>query len=314
MDKVDSYISTLTSGIGVGELIDNGSCGDHGGCVPIKVYPKIPSSDERNDDGGFRGKIPINKRRNYTCLFTKISIDGDPKVQVFRALAKELNKTDYREVIDGLSLFWIVNSDFFREGENYQEQNDYMENISNLVKDEFSGPEFNPDAVFPIIASAFNMSVEYDCCIEHKKCLPRLSGNPTGIRSIKFIQHTNTPDWVTFKSYYQKTRPQPSNDLKISAGADDRLSRSENEAILLSSGSLRLGHEGMRDYLARWDGEVSASPETLKYLGFRLCPTAPFGNCFYEASAGQTHGENAVSLRVLMHKAALRLIESPTRL
>ncbi len=69
----------------------------------------------------------------------------------------------------------------------------------------------------------------------------------------------------------------------------------------------------MRDYLARWDGEVSASPETLKYLGFKLCPTAPFGNCFYEASAGQTHGENAVSLRVLMHKAALRLIESPTR-
>ena len=219
-----------------------------------------------------------------------------------------------------------------------------MDNISKLVKDEFSAPEFNPDAVFPIIASAFNMSVEYDCCKEHKKCLPRLPGNPMGIRSIKFIQHTNTPDWVIFKSYYQKKRPQPrkaanksifqktvsviprvtesegrlirtfpSNDLKISAGADDRPSRSENEAILLSSGSLRLGHEGMRGYLARWDGEVSASPGTLKYLGFQLCPTAPFGNCFYEASAGQIHEENAVSLRVLMHKAALRLIESPTR-
>ena len=66
----------------------------------------------------------------------------------------------------------------------------------------------------------------------------------------------------------------------------------------------------MRDYLLRCNGEVSLSPETLRFLGFKLLPAGADGNCFYQAAADQVEGENAVSLRVRMHKAGLELIKA----
>ncbi|KEI73360.1 hypothetical protein GV64_23915 [Endozoicomonas elysicola] len=321
MDELGGYAQSAYSGSAVRDLssVHLSGCNGQEVCIPIKIYSKLrdPVTNVDSEVRGGHSERPLNKRKAYILISEKINFSGDPNIQVYKALARELGRVNYIEVIKEVSRFWGNNPNPFKGEEKYHEQKLYMENLRGLIEDEASCPEFDPEAIFPIISSAFNISIEYTCGgirTKYISCLPDYSKAQD---SLKLIRYPNNPDWFMWKTYHQRARHfidhRPDQDLKTSDRADDRFLRSLKEAELLSSGALQLGHEGMRGYLARWDGEVSASPETLKYLGFELCPTAPFGNCFYEASAGQIHGENAVSLRVLMHKAALRLIESPTR-
>lgn len=66
-------------------------------------------------------------------------------------------------MINDVSRVWEKNSDPFKGASKYHEQKLYMENLRGLMEDVASCPEFNPEAIFPIISSAFNISIEYTC-------------------------------------------------------------------------------------------------------------------------------------------------------